>query len=176
MRSTVDLLAGRARAWRLRFLGAEVGPKCSIGARLHVRNAHGISVGTRVEMEHDLYLKLVATSALLRIGDYAFVGRGCEIDVALSVIIGAHTLLAPGVFITDHNHQQARGARLDEQGIDSSAVVVGADVWLGTGCTVLAGVTIGDGAIVGAGAVVTGNVKPYTIVAGVPARFIRTRE
>lgn len=176
MSTALGLLAGRLRASRLRLLGAEVGPQCSIGARLHVRNPHGISVGARVEMEHDLYLKLVAANARLRIGDYAFLGRGCEIDVSVSVIIGAHTLLAPGVFITDHHHRNARGARLDEQGIDSSAVVIGADVWLGTGCTVMPGVTIGDGAIVGSGAVVTSDVEAYAIVAGVPARFLRTRE
>ncbi len=176
MSSGLALLASRVRALWLRVLGARVGPKCSLGVRLQVRNARGITLGARVEIEHDVYLKLVAPEAALQIGDHAFLGRGCEIDVALSVSIGAHTLLAPGVFITDHSHRHARGQRLDEQGIDSAPVSIGADVWLGTGCTVLPGVTIGDGAVVGAGAVVTDDVQPYTIVAGVPARFVRNRQ
>ena len=48
------------------------------------------------------------------------------------------------------------------------------DAWLGAGVIVLPGVTIGRGAVVGAGAVVTRDVAPYTVVAGVPARLIRT--
>lgn len=53
--------------------------------------------------------------------------------------------------------------------------VVGNDVWLGHGATVLPGVRIGDGAVVAAGAVVTADVPPYTIVGGNPARRIRQR-
>lgn len=53
--------------------------------------------------------------------------------------------------------------------------VVGNDVWLGHGATVLPGVRIGHGAIVAAGAVVTGDVPDYAIVGGNPARLIRTR-
>ena len=54
-------------------------------------------------------------------------------------------------------------------------VRIGSDVWLGDGCTILSGVTIGDGAAVGARAVVARDVPPYAVVAGNPARVIRTR-
>jgi virginiamycin A acetyltransferase len=53
--------------------------------------------------------------------------------------------------------------------------VVGNDVWIGTGATILPGARIGDGVIVGAGAVVGGTIPPYTVVAGNPARVIRHR-
>lgn len=52
-------------------------------------------------------------------------------------------------------------------------IVIGKDAWLGTGVVVLPGTTIGEGAVVAANSVVTSNVKPYTIVGGSPARFIR---
>lgn len=52
---------------------------------------------------------------------------------------------------------------------------IGADVWIGQGGLVKAGVTIGVGAVVGAGAVVTKDVRPYAIVAGNPCREIRLR-
>ena len=53
--------------------------------------------------------------------------------------------------------------------------VIGNDVWIGYGATVLNGVNIGDGAVVAAKAVVTKDVEPYSIVAGNPARTIRKR-
>ena len=53
--------------------------------------------------------------------------------------------------------------------------VVGNDVWIGAGATILPGARIGDGAILGAGAVVGGTVAPYTVVAGNPARVVRHR-
>lgn len=171
----IRLILGRLRA-RMLLRGACVGAKTSIGARLQVRNAGGITLGTRVEIEHDVYLKLVTREARLTVGDFTFIGRGCEIDVADRVTIGEHALLAPGVFIVDHTHNHARGMRLDEQGITSGAVTIGRDAWIGAGAIVLHGVTVGDGAIVGAGAVVTKDVAPYAIVAGVPARVIGERK
>jgi acetyltransferase-like isoleucine patch superfamily enzyme len=172
---TLRIALGRARAaaWRLR--GARVGAKSSIGRRVDVRRPSGITIGARVEIENDTYLKLVTDESRLTVGDYAFIGRGCELDIANSITIGAHVLLAPNVFITDHAHNHAPGRRHDEQGIRSAPVVIGDDAWIGTRAVILAGVTVGAGAIVGAGAVVTKNVEPNAIVAGVPARKIGTR-
>jgi acetyltransferase-like isoleucine patch superfamily enzyme len=55
-------------------------------------------------------------------------------------------------------------------------VRIGAWADIGVNAVILPGVTIGKGAIVGAGAVVTTDVEPFTIVAGVPAKFLRRRE
>ena len=167
------ILGGRIRAAMLRLRGARIGAKSSIGKRLVVVRADALRLGSRVEVEHDVFLKTIGGS--LTVGDFAFIGRGCEIDVAESVTIGAHTLLAPNVFITDHTHNHAKAQRLDQQGSRVTPVVIGADAWIGAHAVVLAGVTIGDGAIVGAGAVVTKDVPPYAIVAGVPARVTGSR-
>ena len=54
-------------------------------------------------------------------------------------------------------------------------VIIGHDVWIGHKAIVLPGVTIGNGAVVAAGAVVSRDVKPYTVVGGVPAKPLRSR-
>ena len=52
-------------------------------------------------------------------------------------------------------------------------IKIGSNVWIGSNATVLQGVTIGDWAVIAAGAVVAKNVEPYTVVGGVPAKFIK---
>lgn len=52
---------------------------------------------------------------------------------------------------------------------------IGSDVWIGEFVTVKGGVHIGDGAVVAAGSVVTHDVQPFSVVAGVPARFVKWR-
>ena len=54
-------------------------------------------------------------------------------------------------------------------------VVIGNDVWIGQNAVILPGAHIGDGAIIGANSVVGGEVEPYTIVVGNPARVLRKR-
>lgn len=174
-RELAGVLAGRLRAALLRTRGARVGGKLRIGARVRIDRPWCVRIGTRADIEHDVFLKCVDDAASLTLGDFVFIGTASEIDTAHSVTVGAHTLIAPGVFITDHTHNFARGIRLAAQGSRSAPVVIGEDVWLGARSVVLPGVTIGDGAIVGAGAVVTKDVPPNAIVGGVPARIIGER-
>jgi acetyltransferase-like isoleucine patch superfamily enzyme len=54
-------------------------------------------------------------------------------------------------------------------------VVIGNDVWIGFGATILSGVNIGDGAAIGACSLVARSVPPYAVVAGNPARVVRYR-
>lgn len=58
--------------------------------------------------------------------------------------------------------------------VRTAPIAIGDDAWLGAQVVILPGVTIGEGAVVGAGAVVVEDVPPYTVVAGVPARVIRS--
>ncbi len=61
------------------------------------------------------------------------------------------------------------------ESIAKGCIVVGDDVWIGYGATIMSGVHIGQGAVVAAGAIVTKDVPPYAVVGGVPAKIIRYR-
>ena len=75
----------------------------------------------------------------------------------------------------EHNYSK-RDIRIWDQGTTEKDIIIGNDIWIGTKVCILHGVTIGGGAVVGAGSVVTKNVDPYTVVGGVPARFIKDRD
>jgi acetyltransferase-like isoleucine patch superfamily enzyme len=90
------------------------------------------------------------------------------------VSIGSHVNLAQGVVVTALNHNFADvSLRIDEQGVSTSAVSIGDDVWIGANAVVLPGVSIGSHSVVAAGAVVTKDVAPNTLVGGVPARELK---
>jgi len=56
----------------------------------------------------------------------------------------------------------------------ATPIIIGDHVWIGMNVTVLKGVTIGDGAVVAAGSMVTKDVPPHSLVAGVPAKVVKT--
>jgi acetyltransferase-like isoleucine patch superfamily enzyme len=129
------------------------------------------------------------------IGDYTKVGTFVEIQkgafIGRNCKISSHTFICEGVTIEDdvfigHNvtfindmypRSTTAGGGLQTEAdwkVVPTFVRKGASV--GSSATILAGVTVGEGAIVGAGAVVTKDVPPSTIVAGNPARVLRTIE
>ena len=61
-------------------------------------------------------------------------------------------------------------------GLVATGITVGDGAWIGAGVLVLDGANLGQQAIVGAGAVVTKSVDDFAVVAGVPARFVRSRK
>ena len=106
------------------------------------------------------------------IGDHTRVGL--HNTVIGPVTIGSHVNLAQGITVTALNHNFSEtGKRIDEQGVSTTPVTIGNDIWIGANAVVLPGVTIGDHSVVAAGAVVTKNVPPHTLVAGVPAKVIK---
>ena len=107
------------------------------------------------------------------IGDQTRIGIHCT--VIGPVCIGNNVNLAQGITVTalNHNFKDAT-RRIDEQGISTKPVVISDDVWIGANAVILPGVTVGRHSVVAAGAVVTKDVQPYTLVAGVPAKTIKS--
>jgi acetyltransferase-like isoleucine patch superfamily enzyme len=171
----VRLLMGRLRAVLLSVRGATVGSRVTIGHQNRCDCPSQVSFGPRATTESNVWIKIESPDGSVQIGEYSFLGRNTEVDCILSVVIGDRTLIAPNVFITDHNHNTRGTGRIAEQGCVSAPVHIGNDVWIGTGAVILPGVIIGDGAVVAAGAVVTKCIPALEVWAGVPARCIRIR-
>lgn len=112
----------------------------------------------------------------VHIGDKVVFGRNSVINGYLDITIGATSIIADLVYISDFDHVFADDQMpIKDQGIVKSPVRIGADVWLGTKVTVVRGTAIGDGCVVAANAVVTRDLAPHSIAVGVPARAIRSR-
>jgi acetyltransferase-like isoleucine patch superfamily enzyme len=163
----------RALVWRIR--GAKMGKKTNIGRHCIIYRPWRLFVGERTLIEPQVFIKITSDDAAVKFGREVFIGYGTEFDVSKQLWVGDHTLIAPGCFITDHNHRRSSDNTIAAQGCECAPVHIGSDVWLGAHVVVLPGVTIGNGAIVGANAVVTKDVEPMTIVAGVPAKPIGKR-
>ena len=165
----------RMRAHILRWRGARISSRTRIGSRCIVHRPWCIAIGERSQVEHNVFIKVVTDSARIELGRDVFIGFNTEFDISETLHIGDGVLIAPGCFITDHNHRRSASRTIASQGCDSKAVHIEDDVWLGAHAVVLPGVTIGRGSIVAAGAVVTCDVLPMSIVAGIPARSINVR-
>lgn len=113
----------------------------------------------------------------IKIGENTYINGGVFQALNDSYIkIGKNCLISYDVKMrTDTHIHKALDIPISEQGHEFSNIVIGNNVWIGEGAYIMPGVEIGDGAIIGAHAVVTKNVEQNTIVAGVPAKVIRTR-
>ena len=95
--------------------------------------------------------------------------------VAQDLTLSGESSAPPTSAETDINAGAPLDAQITGDNTYSGDTIVGNDVWIGYDAMVMPGVRIGDGAIVAAGAVVSKDVPPYGVVAGNPARLVRTR-
>jgi acetyltransferase-like isoleucine patch superfamily enzyme len=134
-----------------------------------------IEIGDEVYVGHQAILKGYHRNRMV-IGAGTWIGQQCFIHSAGGVTIGAHVGIGPGVKIVTSTHRLSdRDSPILHAPIDFAPVVIEDGSDIGVGAILLPGVTVGRGAQVGAGAVVTEDVPSYAIVAGVPARVLRTR-
>ena len=117
-----------------------------------------------------LYIKCI-DNAELYIGDRVFFNHNCSITCANKVFIGDNCMFANNFVLIDHDHE-IKNRKISGKLI-SDEVRIGNNVWCGANVVITKGVTIGDGAVIAAGAVVTRDVESYTLVAGIPAKFVK---
>ena len=133
-------------------------------------------------------LVTMTPEATIRIGTHCFVGPGSRIWAQREVAIGDHVLISHLVDIHDSSSHASDAAARRQDGINlferdrpvdwtpipCAPVTIEDDAWIGFKSSILKGVTIGRGAIVAAGSMVTRDVPAFTVVAGNPARVVRT--
>lgn len=117
-----------------------------------------VSYGCHITIGHNSYIN---SGALFLDNSYITIGDNVMVGPRVQIYTAAHSLNA---------EERIAGNEI------ARPITIKDKVWIGGGAIILPGITIGEGAVVGAGSVVTKDVKPYTIVAGNPARLIRQQE
>lgn len=129
-------------------------------------------------------VKMDFSSATLRTQDIGVhcvhVGKNTSIGMRINLILDMnhdYHSLYQGIVIEHAISSETRetGGQILQRIKRKGQILIGNDVWIGDGVTILGGVRIGDGAVVAAEAVVTKDVPPYAIVGGNPARVIKYR-
>jgi acetyltransferase-like isoleucine patch superfamily enzyme len=132
----------------------ELGDRCRLGRRVFLETCEG---------------------GVIRLGDDVRVNAGTFIVAYSEISIGRNALIGEYVSIRDADHGVAADRLIREQPHASRPIRIGEGAWIGRGAVILKGVTVGAGAVVAANSVVTRDVRPMAIVAGAPARELRSR-
>ena len=170
----------------------------TFGANVVLRHPHKISIGDNVVVDDGCVLDAKGTTNVgITIGNGVFVGRNtilsckngdiiiddranigfnCEIFSGGKVRLGKDTLVAAYTYLVggDHEHKRTDTPVLYQERI-ARGIDVDDNVWLGSHVVISDGSSVGHDAIIGAGAVVIGDVPPFQIAAGVPAKIVRDR-
>jgi maltose O-acetyltransferase len=132
------------------------------------------SLGSAVFIDSGVYFRYPRN---VFIGSNTSINRGTEFFPSwhhrkhVSITIGSHIRIGPNVRFL------AAGHDVEDRYLSDTAESITVEdwCWVGGNSIILQGVTVGEGAVVAAGSVVTKDVKPYTVVGGVPAKFIKER-
>lgn len=107
----------------------------------------------------------------IRLGKNVFINHACTFMDRGGITIEDDTKIGPKVNLITSNHSLDPARRTE---LISTPIWIKKNVWVGAAATILPGVTVGENSVVAAAAVVTQDVFPNTVVAGVPAKVIRT--
>lgn len=148
---------------------------------INALSVNGIQLGDDVSIARDSILFCTGVIAQkgtgITIGHRTGIGSRAFLAGQGGITIGNDVITGPNIQVFSENHNFSdTGKTIKDQGVTKQATVIGNNCWLGAGITILAGVHIGDGCVIAAGSVVTRSVPPNSVVAGVPAKVIKTRE
>ncbi len=140
-----------------------------------MRYPKNIFLGDNMVLKAECRICPCNENATIKIGKNTTVGYHTYMFASEKIEIGQDCLIAPFVYIVDSDHTIDKKLPINKQPNQTAPIVIGNDVWIGTGAKILKGVTIEDGAVIAAGALVKDDVKSYSIVGGIPAKKISER-
>lgn len=152
---------------------SKVGSLVTCNLKPKIKNKGTINIGDQVRIWSNINLTkiFVEKNAILTIGNNSRI-NGAHISVSTKVDIGNNVRIAPYVLIMDDDYHEVED-HFSGSG-KKRPIIIEDDVWLASNVTVLKGVTIGKGSVVATGAVVTKDVPAYTVVAGIPAKIVKS--
>ncbi|MEN6334339.1 MAG: acyltransferase [Phycisphaerales bacterium] len=147
---------------------------CHHELRLRILRAFRASIdeGTRVNGPL-IVMGRFEDFAGLRIGSRTHIGADSLLDLTESITIGSRVAISPRCSIITHLNV-GDGLLKEKYPPAKAPVTIGDDVYIGTGVTILHGTTIGRGSLVAAGSLVNTDVAEHTMVAGIPAKPVKT--
>lgn len=137
-----------------------------------------ISIGDGVTIDSFVKIKPAGGVGDVDIGAHTTINSGVVIYTGNGVRIGRHCAIAANCTFAPVNHEiGSRGARITDQGFMPSrgGIVLEDDVWIGANVVLLDGAVLRQGCVVGAGSLVRGELPPYAICVGSPARVVGYR-
>jgi acetyltransferase-like isoleucine patch superfamily enzyme len=138
-----------------------------------------IKIGERVVIDAFVKIKPAGGSGDVIIGSGSVINSGCIIYSGHGVRIGSQVAVAANCVFAASNHEYHDPYRpIIEQGFMPSrgGILVEDDVWIGASVVLLDGAIVRHGSVIAAGSIVRGELPPYSINAGVPARTIGWRK
>jgi len=131
--------------------------------------------GYHIQMFSPMKIMVDRPLAVLSIGDNSKIHGSC-LHAYKEIRIGKNTLIASNCQIFDcsgHELSMDDPSKRLQTSDRAKPILIGDNVWIGTGCIVLGGVTIGDGSVIAAGSVVVKNIPANCLAGGNPAKVIR---
>ena len=136
----------------------------------------GITIFKNVLIGRSATLNIAKKNSQINIKDGTNIARSCNISAAKKITIGKKCLISYNVSILDHDHVlDKKGISPIDSGITKGQeIIIGDNCFIGAHCFILKGVTLGKQCVVGANSVVNQSFLDYSVIAGNPAKLIKT--
>lgn len=155
------------------------GPNSFLSKDCFIAGKGMLSIGSHSSIQAHTVIETIFPESNIKIGNEVSIGEYCHLTAARCIEIGNGVLTGRFVLISDNSHGCTDEANVDiiplQRNVTSKGgIIIGRNVWIGDKVSILQNVTIGEGCIIAANAVVTKSIPAFCVVAGNPAKIIKT--